>query len=245
VADKTLTFRYLTLFPEMLRPILEASLLGKAAEKGVLVFDIRQIRDHAKDRHRTVDESPYGGGDGMLMKVDVLHAAWKSAIESRPANEAVRRKTILLSPQGPLFTAEKARSLAELDEIVFVCGHYEGVDERFIELCVDEELSIGDYVLTGGELPALVATDAIARWIPGVIGKEGSVSGDSLEGGLLKYPQYTRPAEYEGLKVPEILSSGNHRAIEKWRHEQAIARTKAKRPDLHRAGKAAREETDD
>jgi tRNA (guanine37-N1)-methyltransferase len=239
VADKTLTIRYLTLFPEMIRPILEASLLGKAAEKGVLVFDIRQIRDHAKDRHRTVDESPYGGGDGMLMKVDVLHAAWKAAIESRPAGEAVRRKTILLSPQGPRFTAEKARSLAELDEIVFVCGHYEGVDERFIELCVDEELSIGDYVLTGGELPALVATDAIARWIPGVVGKEGSVSGDSLEGGLLKYPQYTRPAEYEGLKVPEILSSGNHRAIEKWRREQAIARTKAKRPDL------LREETDE
>src|SRR5690606_2078589 len=118
------------------------------------------------------------------------------------------------------------------DEIIFVCGHYEGVDERFIELCVDEELSIGNYVLTGGELPALVATDAIARWVPGVVGKEGSVSGDSLEGGLLKYPQYTRPAEYEGLKVPEILFSGNHGAIEKWRKEQAIARTKKKRPDL-------------
>jgi tRNA (guanine37-N1)-methyltransferase len=216
----------------MIHPILGASLLGKAAEKGVLAFDVRQIRDYAKDRHRTVDESPYGGGEGMLMKVDVLHAAWKAATENGPTS--VRRKTILLSPQGPRFTVEKAKQLAALDEIIFVCGHYEGVDERFIELCVDEELSIGDYVLTGGELPALVATDAIARWIPGVVGKEGSVSGDSLEGGLLKYPQYTRPAEYEGLKVPEILSSGNHGAIGKWRQEQAIARTKTKRPDLYR-----------
>lgn len=233
---KSLHVQFLTLFPEMLRPVLDASLLGKAAEKGALRFTLHQIRDHATDRHRTVDDSPYGGGDGMLLRADVLHRAWSAAIAASGA-EPSKRRTILLSPQGPLLTAEKAKELAGYDELVFVCGHYEGVDERFIEACVDEELSIGDYVLTGGELPALVATDAIARWIPGVVGKEGSVSGDSLEGGLLKYPQYTRPPVFEGRSVPEVLSSGNHGAIEKWRRERAVERTAAKRPDLHEAWK--------
>jgi tRNA (guanine37-N1)-methyltransferase len=233
--NPSLHVQFLTLFPEMLRPTLEASLLGKAAEKGVLRFTLHQIRDHATDRHRTVDDSPYGGGEGMLLRADVLHRAWTAAIKSSTASDPSKRRTILLSPQGPLLTAEKAKSLAAIDEIIFVCGHYEGVDERFIDVCVDEELSIGDYVLTGGELPALVATDAVARWIPGVVGKEGSVSGDSLEGGLLKYPQYTRPPVFEEHVVPEVLSSGNHGAIEKWRREQAIARTKAKRPDLYAA----------
>ena len=149
------------------------------------------------------------------------------------AGVRARVRTLLLSPQGPRFDAAKAKELATYDELVLVCGHYEGVDERFIELCVDEELSIGDYVLTGGELAAMVVADAVARWVPGVIGKEGSVTKDSLEGGLLKYPQYTRPAEFMGKKVPEVLTSGNHGAIEKWRRAESIARTKRKRPDLY------------
>lgn len=224
-------FHFLTLFPGIFPPVLSASLLGKAAEKGLLSFHLHQIRDFAKDKHRTVDESPYGGGEGMLLKVDVLHAAWQAVVPEK--KESVR--TILLSPQGPLLTAEKAKSLAKFETIVFICGHYEGVDERFIELCVDEELSIGDYVLTGGELPAMVVADAVARWVPGVVGKEGSVSKDSLEGGLLKYPQYTRPAEFQGLKVPEILTSGNHAAVEKWRGTESRERTKTKRPELYSA----------
>jgi len=222
---------FLTLFPEMLSPVLGASLLGKAAEKKTLVFGVHSIREHAKDKHKTADEPPYGGGEGMLLKVDVLHAAWSSVV---PAKNP-KTRTVLLSPQGPKFDVAKAKELAGYEKLVLVCGHYEGVDERFIELCVDEELSIGDYVLTGGELPALVVADSVARWIPGVVGKEGSVSKDSLEGGLLKYPQYTRPAEFMGLKVPDVLTSGNHGLIEAWRKKQSIERTRMKRPDLFKA----------
>lgn len=226
-------FHFLTLFPEAFESVLASSLLGKAAEKKLLEFRRHNIRDFSFDKHRTADETPYGGGEGMLLKVDVLHAAWSSvAVDAGGAKRAGVR-TLLLSPQGPKFDSEKAKELARYEELVFVCGHYEGVDERFIELCVDEELSIGDYVLTGGELPAMVVADAVARWIPGVVGKEGSVSKDSLEGGLLKHPQYTRPAEFRGLRVPEVLTSGNHGAIEKWRHERAVERTRTKRPDLH------------
>lgn len=229
----TSVFHFLSLFPEAFESILSSSLLGKAAEKGLLEFRRTNIRDFASDRHRTADETPYGGGEGMLLKVDVLHAAWSSVAASADGKKREGVHTILLSPQGPKFTAAAAKELARYPELVFVCGHYEGVDERFIELCVDEEISIGDYVLTGGELPAMVIADAVARWIPGVVGKEGSVSKDSLEGGLLKYPQYTRPVEFLGLRVPEVLTSGNHGAIEKWRHERAVERTKSKRPDLH------------
>lgn len=227
-------FHFLSLFPDSFTSVLSASLLGKAQARGVLDFQVHSIRDFATDKHRTADETPYGGGEGMLIKADVLYSAWRSIVpENLSPEERAKRRTILLSPQGPLFTSSKAKELLQYSSLVFVCGHYEGIDERFIEACVDEELSIGDYVLTGGELPAMVVADAVARWVPGVVGKEGSVSKDSLEGGLLKFPQYTRPAEFLGKKVPDVLVSGNHGAIEKWRRQEAIARTQRKRPDLY------------
>ncbi len=164
----------------------------------------------------------------MLMKADVLHRAWKKAVPRK----GVSTCTVFLSPQGQKLDRDLVLELAGYRHLVLVCGHYEGVDERFIELCVDREISIGDYVLTGGELPALVLADAVARRVPGVVGKEGSVSKDSLETGLLKYPQYTRPREYQGREVPAVLLSGNHQAIERWRAEQALERTGRKRPDL-------------
>lgn len=221
-------FHFLSLFPASFASVLSMSLLGKAAGKGLLTFGVHDIRAHAKDKHRTADETPYGGGEGMLIKADILYDAWAAVVPEKKATI----RTILLSPQGPRFDSAKAKELAKYETLVFVCGHYEGVDERFIELCVDEELSIGDYVLTGGELPAMVVADAVARWVPGVVGKEGSVSKDSLEGGLLKYPQYTRPAEFMGKKVPDVLTSGNHAEIDKWRRNESIERTKRKRPDL-------------
>lgn len=204
--------------------------MGKAQKKGLVSFQTTQIRDFATDKHRTVDDTPYGGGAGMLMRVDVLHAAWKAARGDVQAPGKVA--TILLSPQGQHFTQDMAKELAAYDKLILICGHYEGVDERFIELCVDREVSIGDYVLTGGELPALVMADTITRLIPGVVGNEQSIAQDSLEGGLVKYPQYTRPREYEGLKVPDVLLGGDHGAIERWRRQQMVERTAEKRPDL-------------
>ena len=215
------SIRFLTLFPELIEPSLKASLLGKASSRKLMQFGVTQIRDFATNKHRTVDETPYGGGEGMLLRVDVLHSAWKSIVQESPVR---RRRTLLLSPQGRHLTQAKAQELLGFDELILVCGHYEGVDERFIDLCVDEEISIGDYVLTGGELPALVVADVVTRLVPGVVGNEASISEDSLEQGLLKYPQYTRPRVYEGLEVPEVLLGGNHQEIARWRHRHQIYR---------------------
>ena len=223
------SIQFLTLFPELIEPSLKASLLGKASSRKLMQFGVTQIRDFATNKHRTVDETPYGGGEGMLLRVDVLHSAWKSIVQENPGRS---RRTILLSPQGPHLTQSKARQLLDHEELILVCGHYEGVDERFIDLCVDEEISIGDYVLTGGELPALVLADVVTRLIPGVVGNEASIAEDSLEQGLLKYPQYTRPRVYEGLEVPEVLLGGNHQEIARWRREQRLERPRLKRPDL-------------
>lgn len=232
-AAHPIQFHFLTLFPEVFCGVLGSSLLGKAQKKGLASCHFTQIRDFAKDKHRKVDDSPYGGGEGMLLKADVLYSAWKSIVPRKPGPKAKSKiATILLSPQGSVFTQEMAHELKSYSKLVFVCGHYEGVDERFIDLCVDREVSIGNYVLTGGELPALVMADAIMRLIPGVLGNALSVTQESLENGLLKAPQYTRPAEFRGEKVPPVLLSGDHRAILNWRAAQSEERTQRKRPDL-------------
>jgi tRNA (guanine37-N1)-methyltransferase len=223
-----LKFQFLTLFPEIFAPVLQSSLMGKARERGLVSFETVQIRDFTTDKHRTADDSPYGGGEGMVMKADVLHSAWRVA----SARGGEKSRTIFVSPQGRLLDQELARELSREESLIVVCGHYEGVDERFVELCVDDEISIGDYVLTGGELPALVLADAVTRLLPGVVGNERSISEESLEDGLLKYPQYTKPREFEGLAVPEVLLSGDHGQIARWREAQALERTRRKRPDL-------------
>ena len=239
-------FHFLTLFPEVFPPVLGSSLLGKAQKKSLVSYHLTQIRDFAKDKHHTVDGTPYGGGEGMLMKPEVLYAAWRSVVpemgeegdEGASQSGGVESqhpkpvRTILLSPQGQVFDQALARELAGCSKLVLICGHYEGVDQRFIDLCVDHEISIGDYVLTGGELPALVLADTITRLIPGVVGNERSISQDSLENGLLKYPQYTRPRQFQGLSVPDVLLSGDHGAIQEWREHQMRKCTRVKRPDL-------------
>ncbi len=244
--QRPLEFHFLSLFPELFQAVLKSSVLGKAQEKGLVSFHFTQIRDFTHDKHRVADDSPYGGGAGMLLKVDVLYAAWQSVMAlpevrsgSLGSHQSVLKPlTILLSPQGPLFTQEKAHEIIQnYSKIIFVCGHYEGVDERFIQLCVDQELSIGHYVLTGGELPALIVADTLIRLVPGVIGNPHSISEESLENHLLKYPQYTRPSEFMGLPVPPVLLSGNHQAIAKWRQEEAYKRTQQKRPDLFKNNK--------
>lgn len=228
--SSSIQFTYLTLFPEIFSSFFETSLIQKAIERELISCQTLQIRDFSTDKHRTVDDTPYGGGSGMLLRADVLHRAWQKAVKTQQ-KEGVA-KTVLLSPQGAVFTQKKAKDLLSCSHLILVCGHYEGVDERFIDLCVDEEISMGDYILMGGELPAMVLTETVARLLPGVVGSPESIYSESLENGLLKYPQYTRPPVYEGLEVPPILRSGNHEEIRRWRQEQSELRTQKKRPDL-------------
>ena len=226
---------FISLFPEVIESGLSHSLVGKAQTAKKIELSFIQLRSFAKDKHKSVDDIVYGGGAGMLLKPDVLFEAWQSitSLEEKSRAPHERPYTILLSPQGKLLTQERAKNFAQhYSHLIFICGHYEGVDERFIETCVDEELSIGDYVLTGGEFAALVASDVIIRLIPGVVGNENSITGDSLEAGLLKAPQYTRPREFQGKSVPEVLVGGNHAAIEAWRKQESEKRTEQKRPDL-------------
>jgi tRNA (guanine37-N1)-methyltransferase len=215
----------LTLFPAMFTGPLDESIIKRAREAGTLDLAIHNLRDYAHDRHKTVDDRPFGGGPGMLLKPEPIFEAVESL-----ARESTR--VILLSPAGRPFNQAIARELAGLEHLLLVSGHYEGFDERVREQLADDELSIGDYVLTNGGLPVMVIVDAVTRLLPGVLGDEDSARDDSFSQGLLEYPQYTRPAEFRGMKVPEVLLSGNHAEIARWRSEQARLRTQQRRPDL-------------
>ena len=216
-------FDVLTLFPEMFEP-LNSSIIGRAKEKNLIEINLINIRDFSKDKHKKVDDTPYGGGAGMVMMPDVVYDAYKS-IKDKNA------KVIYMSPQGKKLTQKKVEELAKNKHLIILCGHYEGIDQRVIDKIVDEEISIGDYVLTGGELPAMVLIDSVSRYAEGVITKE-STNEESFTNGLLEYPQYTRPEVFEGEKVPEVLLSGHHANIEKWRKEKSLEITAKKRPDL-------------
>lgn len=218
-----------TLFPEMFRGPLDESIVQRAREAGLVEIRLHNLREWATGPHRKADDEPFGDGAGMVMKAEPL----VRCVEQLKHEATGPCRVVLLSPQGPLFRQEQARVMAARDpHLVLVCGHYKGVDERFIERCVDEELSIGDYILSGGELGAMVVTDALVRLLPGAIGRAESAGTDSLEDGLLDAPQYTRPAEFEGARVPEILLSGHHARIEDWRRQQRQEQTRIKRPDL-------------
>lgn len=214
----------LTLFPEMFAP-LQASIIGRAERKGKIEIEIVNIRDYSEDKHKKCDDYPFGGGAGMVMLPQPIGSAVRAV---DPDHKALR---IYTSPKGEVFTQQKAVGLAEREHIVILCGHYEGVDQRVLDKYFDEEISIGDYVLTGGELPAMVVCDCVARYVDGVLAA-GSLVDESFSDGLLEYPQYTRPAVYEGVAVPEVLLSGNHAEIDKWRREQSEKITRARRPDL-------------
>ncbi len=227
---RTLNFEVLTLFPGILEGPLNESILKRGREKGLLSVQVRNIRDYTVDKHKTADDSPYGGGAGMVLKPEPIFKAFESLKAAYPGEKFL---TILLSPQGRLFDHREAERLAaEKRRIVLLCGHYEAIDERVREALVDEELSIGNYVLTGGELAALVVIDAAARLLPGILGDEESAYRDSFGDGLLDHPHYTRPAEFGGMKVPEVLLSGNHEEIRKWRRRESLRATLLKRPEL-------------
>ncbi|MFZ0052794.1 MAG: tRNA (guanosine(37)-N1)-methyltransferase TrmD [Desulfobaccales bacterium] len=216
----------LTLFPEFFRSPLAQSMLQQAQIRGAAEFRVLNLRDYTTDRHQVTDDRPYGGGPGMVMQIEPLVAAIRAVRKEDP-----QVRILLLSPQGPLFTQDWARELAALPHLLLICGHYEGVDER-LKYYIDGMLSIGDYILTGGEIPALAVLDAVTRLLPGVLGGEGAAADDSFQTGLLEFPQYTRPRDFEGHRVPQVLLEGDHRRIREWRRQEALVRTRACRPDL-------------
>ncbi len=226
----------LTLFPEMFENVMNSSMMWKARDKGYLDLYVHDIRDWTEDKHRKVDDTPYGGGGGMLLKVDVVVRAVEALQTDAPA------PVLLMSPQGRVFNHAAALRLSEQERLVLLCGHYEGFDERIRQLVVTEEISIGDYVLTGGELAAMVVIDSVVRQIPGVLGAEGGAERDSHADGLLEGPHYTRPAEFRGLGVPEVLKEGNHAAVDRWRRQEALRRTWINRPELLRTAPLSEED---
>ncbi len=226
-AARSMKFEVLTLFPAMFVGPLTESILKRAREKGLIEVTLHNIRDYAVDRHSVTDDYPYGGGAGMVMKVEPLAAC----IEQAKAN-CPKARVILTTPRGRTFNHAIAEELAQEESLIIICGRYEGVDERIMELFVDEEISLGDFVLTGGEMAAMVMIDAVSRLVPGVLGSDESASNDSFSDGLLEYPQYTRPPEFRGLEVPKVLLSGNHQEIEKWRRQKSLSCTADLRPDL-------------
>ena len=227
----------ITIFPEMVEVPLSMSIIGKAREKGLLDLKVHDLRRYSGNKHNCVDDTPYGGGPGMVMKPE----PFCNAIEELALKDKDTR-VILMSPKGNTLNQNKVNELSKIKKIVILCGHYEGIDERVKELIVDEELSIGDYILTGGEIASMVLVDAVTRLIPGVLGHQDSSKTESFSEGLLEYPQYTKPREFKGLKVPEVLLSGNHAKIDLWRRTQALSATAARRPDLLKNAKLTKED---
>lgn len=226
-------FYILTLFPDMVMNGLTDSIIGRAMKNGYLKIEAVNIRDYAFNKHQSVDDYPYGGGAGMLMQAEPVYQAYSAVLEKiKSENPEAQPRVVYLSPQGGTFSQEMAEDYAKEEDVILLCGHYEGIDERVLEEIVTDYVSIGDYVLTGGELPAMVMIDTISRMIPGVLHNDVSAEFDSFQDNLLEYPQYSRPEEWHGKKVPEVLMSGHHANIEKWRHEQSLIRTAKNRPDL-------------
>jgi tRNA (guanine37-N1)-methyltransferase len=228
-----LSIQILTLFPEMFEGVFGSSILGKAKEKDLVDFNLVNFRDYAPNKHQQVDDTPYGGGGGMVLKPEPIFLAIEDIVNSEQiATSKIKPRIILMCPQGERYSQKKAEELAAEDQLIFICGHYEGYDERIREHLVTDEISIGDFVLTGGELAAMVIVDSVVRLREGVLGNENSAITDSFSTGLLEYPHYTRPADFRGLKVPDVLVSGHHKKIEEWRKKQALFRTWQRRPEL-------------
>ena len=226
-------FHVMTLFPDMITDGLNTSITGRAIKAGVMSVTAHDIRDYSNDKHLKVDDYPYGGGAGMLMQAEPVYQACHAVTEKiKEKNPQASPRVVYLSPQGKTFSQELAEEYAKEEDLILLCGHYEGIDERVLEEVVTDYVSIGDYVLTGGELPAMVMVDAISRLVPGVLHNEVSAEFESFQDHLLEYPQYSRPEEWRGKKVPEVLLSGHHANIEKWRHQQSLLRTAENRPDL-------------
>lgn len=230
----------LTLFPELCEAVLKESIVGRSRERGLVEIYCRNIRDYTADKHKRVDDTPYGGGTGMIMQTQPIYDCFASLCE----DTGKRPYLIYLSPQGKVLTQERIKELSVLDNIALLCGHYEGVDERIIEEIVDEEISIGDYVLTGGELPALVLADCVTRMLPGVLASDEAFEQESHYSSLLEYPQYTRPYDWHGLEVPEVLLSGHHANIVRWRREQSLVRTLVRRPEMLQTAELDKSEKD-
>lgn len=223
-----MNFHILTLFPDMIIDGLNTSIIGRAVKKGALSIEAINIRDYSTSKHGTVDDYPYGGGAGMVMQAEPIYLAYQ-ALEEKIGHKP---RVLYMSPQGKTFSQSMAKELAQEEDLVFLCGHYEGVDERVLEMIVTDEVSIGDYVLTGGELPAMVMIDSISRLVPGVLNNDDSAVFESFHSNLLEYPQYTRPKEFMGRSVPDVLLCGDHAKVEQWRYEESLKRTRQKRPDL-------------
>ena len=219
----------LTLFPDMCNTVMQESIIGRAQKSGAITVCARNIRDYSKDKHHKVDDTPYGGGRGMLMMAPPIYDCY-AAIAAQ--TEGLRRRVIYMSPKGRVLNHEIAMELSAYEHIIILCGHYEGVDQRALDLCIDREISIGDYVVTGGELPAMILADAVSRMLPGVLADEQGFIGESHYSSLLEYPQYTKPAVWHEREVPEVLSSGHHAKIEEWQREQSLERTFLRRPEL-------------
>ena len=224
-----MNYHVLTLFPEMIEQGLNTSIIGRAMDKGLLTLNAVNIRDYAFNKHSKVDDYPYGGGAGMVMQAEPVFCAYEGVTKDMTSKPRV----LYMTPQGRVFDQKMAQELAEEENLVFLCGHYEGIDERVLEEIVTDYVSIGDYVLTGGELPAMVMIDTVSRMVPGVLSNDESAGDESFQDGLLEYPQYSRPEEWHGKKVPPVLMSGHHANVEVWRREQSLERTRERRPDLY------------